>query len=185
MVPLASLWLPILLAAVLVFAASSIIHMVLPYHRNDFRPVPDEDRLMADLRRSALAPGEYAVPRAASAKAMSDPAFQAKLAEGPSALIAILPPGGPQMGKTLGLWFAYTLVVSAFAGYVASRAAGPFADYLEVFRFAGSAAFAAYVLGPWQQSIWYGRPWSTTLKSTFDGIVYALLTGGVFGWLWG
>jgi len=33
MVSLAALWLPILLAAVFVFIASSIIHMVLPYHK--------------------------------------------------------------------------------------------------------------------------------------------------------
>ena len=34
MVPLTSLLLPIVLAAVLVFLVSSVIHMVLPYHRS-------------------------------------------------------------------------------------------------------------------------------------------------------
>jgi len=33
MVPLTSLWAPILLSAVIVFVASSIMHMVLPFHR--------------------------------------------------------------------------------------------------------------------------------------------------------
>ena len=50
MVPLTSLWLPILLSAVVVFAASSIIHMVLPYHRNDFKKLPDEEGFLAALR---------------------------------------------------------------------------------------------------------------------------------------
>lgn len=48
----------------------------------------------------------------------------------------------------------------------------------------GPMAFLGYVPGLWQDSIWYGRKWSTTLKNTLDGIVYALLTAGTFGWLW-
>ena len=185
MTPLTSLWLPILLSAVLVFVASSVIHMLLPYHRNDFRPVPDEERVQADLRRAGLAPGEYAIPYAGSPKAMSDPAFLARTEAGPSALLTILRPGGPALGRTLALWFLYVLVVSVVAGYVAGRALGPFAPYGEVFRFAGTAAIAAYALGIWQQTIWFGKPWTTSLKASFDGVVYALITAGVFGWLWG
>jgi hypothetical protein len=33
-------------------------------------------------------------------------------------------------------------------------------------------------------SIWFFRHWSTSLKNVFDGLIYALLTGGVYGWLW-
>ena len=46
MVFVVSLWVPILLSAVIVLVASSIIHMVLPYHRTDFDKVPIEDALM-------------------------------------------------------------------------------------------------------------------------------------------
>ncbi len=42
MVALSALWLPILLAAVIVFVASSIIHMILPYHKINYPPLPDE-----------------------------------------------------------------------------------------------------------------------------------------------
>jgi hypothetical protein len=28
------------------------------------------------------------------------------------------------------------------------------------------------------------RSWIRTLKSMFDGLIYALLTASVFGWLW-
>lgn len=35
-----------------------------------------------------------------------------------------------------------------------------------------------------QNSIWYKRKWSSTLKSMADGLVYALVTAGTFGWLW-
>ena len=57
-------------------------------------------------------------------------------------------------------------------------------SYLHVFRFAGVTAFAGYSLGGWQESIWYQRKLSTTIKNTIDGLIYALFTAGVFGWLW-
>ena len=44
MVPLVDLWLPILLSAVLVFVASSILHMVIPIHRGDFGKLPERTR---------------------------------------------------------------------------------------------------------------------------------------------
>jgi hypothetical protein len=33
-------------------------------------------------------------------------------------------------------------------------------------------------------SIWYARPWKTTLKYTFDGLIYAATTAATFSWLW-
>lgn len=88
------------------------------------------------------------------------------------------------MGKALGLWFAFSLLVSLFAAYLASRTVGAGTDYLTVFRLVGTTACASYSLGLMQNSIWYGRNWPMTLKSMFDGLVYSLVTAGVFGWLW-
>jgi hypothetical protein len=184
MVPLLSLWLPILLSAILVFVVSSIVHMVLPHHRNDFRRVPDEDAALAALRGLRLPPADYALPYAATPSDMKDPAYTAKVEEGPVALITVMPAGPPNMAKSLAWWFVLTLVVSLFAAYLASRALPPGADFAAVLRFAGATAFAGYALGLWQQSIWYGRPWTTSLKSTLDGLAYALVTGAVMGWLW-
>jgi len=42
----------------------------------------------------------------------------------------------------------------------------------------------AYALGHAHQSIWYRQEWSTTGKYIIDGLIYSLLTAGVFGWLW-
>lgn len=184
MVSLTSLLLPIVLSAVVVFVASSVIHMLLKYHANDVRPVDDEDGVMNALRSFNLPPGDYAVPRAASMEAMKAPEFQEKMKTGPVVFLTVLPAGGTGMGKSLGLWFVYSLVVSLFAGYVASRGVPPGSDYLHVFRFAGTTAFAGYSLALMQNSIWYARNWGMTLRSMFDGLVYALLTAGVFGWLW-
>jgi hypothetical protein len=184
MVPLLSLWLPILLSAVIVFVASSIMHMVLRYHRNDFRRLPSEDAIMDALRPFNIAPGEYMMPCGGSPAAMKDPAFIAKLNQGPVALLTVLPTGKFGMGKSLFLWFVYCVVVGIFAAYVAGRALPAGSPYPAVFRFAGATAFAGYALALWQDSIWHARPWTTTAKSTFDGLVYGLLTGGTCAALW-
>ena len=184
MVPVTSLWLPILLSAVIVFVVSSIIHMVLPYHKGDYRNVPKQDEVMEALRKFSIPPGDYVLPLAGSMAAMKDPEFIKKLNAGPVVVMTVLPNGPMRMGKSLTLWFVYSVVVSIFAAYIAGRALEPGAHYLQVFRFAGCTAFVAYSLALLQQSIWYNRNWGTTLKSMFDGLVYGLLTAGTFGWLW-
>jgi hypothetical protein len=184
MTALSSLWLPILLSAVAVFIASSIIHMALPWHRNDYPQLPNEDQVLDALRPLNLQPGDYMVPRASSMESMRSPEFIAKYERGPVVVMTVLPQRKLTMTPQLIRWFLYSVVVSLFAGYVASRALGPGAEYLDVFRFAGTTAFAGYALALWQVWIWYGRSARITATSTFDGLIYALLTAGVFGWLW-
>ena len=184
MVSLTSLLVPIIVSAVIVFLASSILHMFLPYHRSDVAGVPNEPGVMEALRRFNIPPGDYMMPRAASPKEAKEPAFVEKLKQGPVAIMTVLPTGPFSMGKSLGQWFVYCVVIALFAAYVASRTLPPGAPYLSVFRIVGTVAFIAFVGGLWQDSIWWNRKWSTTLKSTADGLVYALLTAGTFGWLW-
>jgi hypothetical protein len=184
MVSITSLWLPILLSAVATFIISSIIHMVLKYHNNDFKSLPSEDAVMDDLRKHNVPPGEYYFPRAKNMKEMRTPEFTEKMKRGPVAFITVLENAAPKMGKQLFLWFLYSVVVGIFAAYVASRAVDPGDGYLTVFRFAGVTAFVGYSLALLQNSIWYKRNWAATIKSMFDGFIYALFTAGIFGWLW-
>ena len=184
MVSLMSLWLPILLGAVLVFIVSSIVHMVLPYHRNDFGTVPKQDEVAAALRPFAIPPGDYMLPRPPSRKDMKTPEFLDKLAKGPVLAMTVFPSGQFNMAKPLTMWFVYCVVIGVFAGYVASRTLDPGTEYLQVFRVTGTVAFCGYGLALLQASIWFGRRWSTTLKSVFDALVYGLVTAGAFGWLW-
>jgi len=184
MIPIASLWIPVLLSAVIVFVASSVIHMVLPYHRTDFGKIPDEDKVMDGLRKFAIPPDDYLIPCAGSPKEMKAPEFIDKMTRGPVAFLTVMKSGPPSMGMSLALWFVYCVVVGIFAAYIAGRALGAGAHYLAVFRFAGCTAFVGYTLALWQNVIWYKRSWKATLKSTFDGLIYALLTAGTFGWLW-
>ena len=184
MVSIPELWLPILLSGVAVFILSSIIHMVIDYHKNDFTVLPNEKEVLDDLRKHNLPEGNYSFPRANSMKDMKSAEFIEKMNQGPVGMMTITKNGPPSMGKELFLWFIYSIIVGIFAAYVASRAVDPGDGYLTVFKFAGVTAFVGYSLALLQGSIWYKRSWSATLKSMFDGLIYALFTGGIFGWLW-
>jgi hypothetical protein len=176
-----SLWLPILVAAVLVFIVSSIIHTVLAYHRSDFAAVPDEGTVRTGLR--GVPPGDFVVPHGSKEECASDE-FKAKMKEGPVAFMTVLPAGEIGMGASLVQWFFYCILVGVFAAYVTGTALPAGAEYLSVFRIAGAVAFAGYGLALLQNSIWLRRKWSTTLKSVFDALLYGLLTAGTLGWLW-
>ena len=184
MIALSALWLPILVSSVLVFVVSSIIHMTPLWHKNDYPKLANEDRVMDALRPIGLPPGDYFMPRPAGAAEMRSPAFIEKVKRGPNVLMTVMPPMEGRMGKSLAGWFVYIVVVGVFSAYIASHALTRGAAYLQVFRFVGTSAFLGYSLALWQLSIWYHRAWSMTIKGTVDGLIYACLTAGVFGWLW-
>jgi hypothetical protein len=184
MVPLTSLVTPILVSAVIVFLVSFVIHMVLPYHRSDYKKLPNEDEGLEALRRLNIPPGDYFAPNAGGPEGMRKPEFVEKMKRGPLVIMTLAPGGPPAMGKNLAQWFLYSLAVGLFSGYLASRVLAPGTHYLTVFRVVGTSAFMGYSLGLIQNSIWYRRSWATTWKSVFDGLVYALMTAGTFGWLW-
>ncbi|HEU5186084.1 MAG TPA: hypothetical protein VFU01_16040 [Gemmatimonadaceae bacterium] len=184
MVSLVSLLIPILGSAVLVFLASFVIHMVLKYHWSDVATVPNEDRVMDALRSFSIPAGDYVIPHASTPKEMKDQAFIEKWSRGPVAIMTVVPPGPMSMGKSLTQWFIYCAVIALFAAYVASRTLAPGSPYLSVFRVTGTVAFIGFAGGLWQNSIWWHRKWSATIKSTIDGLIYGLLVAGVFGSLW-
>jgi hypothetical protein len=184
MVDWSHLVLPAALAAILVFIASSVIHMVLQMHKADYRKLSNEDEVRGALRAGAPQPGQYVVPHCADPKQMSSPEFIAKLEEGANAVVFVRPNGTVKLGPFLGKWFAYTFVVGLLAGYVAMASLPAGAPYLSVFRVVGAASWLAYAWQAPSDSIWMGKPWSITLRAMADGLVYALLTAGTFAWLW-
>lgn len=181
-----SLWLPIIAAAVGVFIASSISHMVLPYHRTDVRKLPGdkEDLVLDALNRIAVAPGDYAVPHAGGPAGMREPAFIAKATKGPLAFMTLAPGAAPSMGPYLGLWFLYCFVVSGCIGWLVWYIAGPVDAPAYVFHVAAPIGFLTYGMALPQMSIWYRRSWATTLKSLFDSLIYGVVTGAAFAFLW-
>jgi len=184
MVSVTALWLPIVLSAFLVFVASSIIHMLLTYHRSDYAKLPDEDQILGALRTHNIPPGDYFFPHATSPSDLNNPGVLEKFTKGPVGLVTVRPSGPPTMGKSLVMWFAYCVVIGVFVAYVTGLAVGPGAEYMMVFRIASSVGFLGYGAAIAHDSIWKSQAWSTTIKHMFDGVVYALLTAGVFGWLW-
>lgn len=184
MMSLTALWLPIVLSAVLVFIASSVIHMVLKYHNSEYRRLPNEEKLLDAMRAENIAPGFYAFPHCGNAKEMGSPEMKEKYTKGPCGTVNVIPSGPPAMGKKLVGWFVYCLVVGFFAAYLASRTLAPGTHYLQVFRVVGCVSFMGYGFAHLSDGVWNMKPWSMSLKHLFDGLVYGLLTAGVFGWLW-
>jgi len=183
-VPIPDLWLAILVATVLVFAASNLVWMVLPHHKSDMRALPDEASASEVLGKQALKPGLYRFPWAGSMSAMKDPAFLAKLNKGPVGFLTIVPSGPFNMGRAMGLWIGYVIAVGVCVAYLTGRVLPPGAHYLQVFRVAGTVAFLAYSGAHVPGAIWWGRPLGAALKEVADGLLYGLLTAGAFGWLW-
>ncbi len=184
MVYLTALWLPIVVSAVIVFVVSSILHMVLPFHKSDYRKLPDEEKVMDALRAAGVTHGPYYHFPHCSHKDMNTPEMQEKFKKGPVGFVTVLPSGPVNMGKFLGFWFLYCLLVGLFTAYLTGRTVAPGTQYLAVFRVAGTVAFMGYGLGHFVDSVWKGQTWGVTFKHMFDGLIYALLTAGTFGWLW-
>jgi hypothetical protein len=183
MVALTALLLPILLSAVIVFVASSIIHMALKYHQGDYHQLPDEEKFLTALRPSTLSPGLYNFPFCTHAN-MKSPEVLEKFKQGPVGFLIVRPTGLVNLPQFLIQWFIYCLIVGIFVAYLAGHTVAAGAHYLAVFRVVGTAAFLAYGLGGLSNGIWKGLPWSMVLKEAFDGLLYGLLTAGTFGWLW-
>jgi hypothetical protein len=184
MTELSALWLPILLGTVICFIASSIIHMTPLWHKNEYPQLPDEEKARAAIGALNVPPGDYMLPRCKSMKEYGSEEFKAKLRQGPKWIITVMPPGEGGMAASLVYWFLFQLLVLVFAAYVSSHALAPGAHYDEVFRYIGATAFMGFALAHIPQSIWYRRAWGTTFKLMFDGLIYACLAAGVFGWLW-
>jgi hypothetical protein len=185
MATLAALWLPILLSAVLVFIVSSLIHMVLKYHASDYRKLPNEDAVRSTIRTGNPAPGQYVMPHCTDMKEMQSPEMKQKFTEGPVGIITLKKPGPVQMGGSLAQWFVFTLVISYITAYVAYHALQTGVPSRgHVLRLAGIVAWLGYAGAVIPQAIWMGKPWRVAAKEVFDGLLYALVTGAAFAYLW-
>ena len=184
MIPVAALWLPILVSAALTWIASMMIWMLMPYHRSDYCGFPEEDAVRNALRAQQLKPGQYNIPNVASRKELDTPEGRRKFEEGPVGFVTHLPNRVPPVGRQLIVIFVYYLLVGAAVAYVASRTlAGQTPGYL-VFQVTGTVAWMAYGLAAVPDAVWFGRPWRAVAKQLLDAFILGLMTGGVFVWLW-
>ena len=183
MVTLPMLWLPILVSAVIVFVASNILWMVLPFwHRHDYGKLPkaSSDQVVGAL--GDVPSGQYMFPSLDWQKLT--PEEREALHTHPGGLLLLRNPMKMSLPAAMAMYFLYNLVIAIFVAYAARIGAHHGAPYPHVFRVAGTAGILAYTFGTIPDSIWYGKPWSVTVKHVIDGILYGLLIGGTFGWLW-
>jgi hypothetical protein len=184
MISMTQLWLPILVSAVGVFIASSILHMVIPVHKGDFRKMPGEDQILATMRAQSLQPGSYMFPCAENMKDMCTSPMIEKCKLGPVGFVTVVPSGAPGMGKNLVQWFVFCLLVSAFVAHLAAQGLHRGEDFKPVFHLTALAAVLGYSMGALPDSIWKGQKWSITGKFVIDGVIYGIVTGLTFAWLW-
>ncbi|NIV18184.1 MAG: hypothetical protein GWN47_07155 [Woeseiaceae bacterium] len=175
------LWLPVAAATLVMFAASAVIWTVFKWHNADYRRLADEAGARAGLTGNP--PGFYLLPYCVDPKELEQAEVRQKYEQGPIGYITMLPNGVPPMGAKMVTMFVYFLVVSILCAYVVSRTLHADADYLAVFRVAGTVTFIANSFALVPESIWFGRPWRMTARNFLDALIYSLLAGGVFGWL--
>ncbi len=183
MTPLMSLLLPVVVAAFAVFVLSMIIHMT-PWHKGDYVRFPDEDGVMNALRAFNVPPNDYITPHPGTGEYMKSKEFDDKCNAGPVMVVTIAPSGPWPMGKIMGLWFLFTVIVSASVACVVATVVPPGGNRHAVFHHIAVITFLCYAMGAIPMSIWYYRKWSTTFRHVVDGVLYALASGAVFMWLW-
>ncbi|HET8551499.1 MAG TPA: hypothetical protein VFM97_03355 [Gammaproteobacteria bacterium] len=184
MASIAQLWLPTLLSAIGVFIASSILHMALKFwHRSDYKELSNESEVAASLRKGGAKAGLYAIPYC-RLEDMKKLETKVKFKDGPVGLLVLRRPGPMNMGPSLIQWFVYCLIVSVFCAYVASSTLVIGAPLIQVFRVVGTIGFMAYAFAAIPAGIWIGQPWKIVAKEVIDGLIYGLVTGALFGWLW-
>lgn len=180
MAMLAQLWLPILLSAVGVFIASSLIHMLFKWHNRDYCKLPNEDAVRAAINAGQPGPGLYVLPHYLDAKECSSEEAQTKFREGPVGKLTLRKPGAMSIGPMLLQWFLLNLAVAFVAAFAAIGAG----DAHHAAHTAGLATLLAYGAGAISEAIWMGKPWSAALKDLLDALIYAIVTAAVFMWLW-
>jgi len=179
-----ALWMPILVSAVFVFITLMIVHMIPGWHQRDMSAVPGEDRVMEMLRGLSVQPGEYRFPYGNTTKEMQAPAFIEKMKSGPVGTMTVRPSGELPFGRMMGGWFVYSLFIGGLVAFITGHTRTAGEPFLEVFCVSAAAAFGCYSVAHWQNWIWWGKSTRYTLTYTVDGILYAIVTGATFAWLW-
>jgi len=186
MVALSSLWLPIILSAVATFIAGFVLWVVMPHHKSDWAALPDEGAAMDALRPQNPAPGMYHMPHGGhDSNPQANPEWVAKVEAGPTAFVIVMPKSQMlNMGPTLGKNFIYLLVMAVVVAYLGATTLPMGTEYLKVFQVTGTAALLGHSMGAFPKVIFWGWSRAAATKEFLDGVVYALVTAGVFGWLW-
>jgi len=178
-----ALWLPIVVSTIAVFILSSLINMMLPWHKKDFAPLPSEDALLDAFRTAGVQPGDYMMPYASGMEDMRSEAHKQKVLRGPVVIMSVMQRKSLSMTPFLVGWLIFVFLVSVLAACMAVVGA-PVGGAHTIFHVVGLFTWSAYAFALWPLAIWYGRSTRVTLTATLDGLIYAVATGLIFVWLW-
>ncbi|MFT3807062.1 hypothetical protein [Arenimonas sp.] len=181
---LPAVWLPILVAAIGVFVASALIHMLFRWHHSDFRRLPDEDAAAAALRSKPLPPGQYTLPYCDGMKEMQTEEMQKRYRDGPIAVLIVRKPGIPGMGPILFQWFLLNLAIATIAAMLVLQVVGLQAHPHAAGHLVGMISLLAYGCGSVTNGIWFAKPWGTVAKDLLDALIYGTVSAFAFVWLW-
>ncbi len=120
---LMQLWLPILLSGVALFFASFLSWMILQLHKNDWRKLPCEDEFLSSVRGLNIPAGSYMFPGCNTQTEMQSAEFKQKFERGPVGIMTVF--SKVNMGRNLGLTFAYFLAVSFCLAYLGTIGVDP------------------------------------------------------------
>jgi hypothetical protein len=183
-VSVTELWLAILLAGLLCWVASALIHMLFKYHNADYKALSNEGTVSAALAHKSHVPALYTLPYCSDMKAMGEEPMQKKFKNGPVAMITIMPKGMPPMGKLLTQQIFFFIFGSFLIGYLASISIAVNTDFMVVFRQVFIASFLTYGWAQIPCSIWMGQPWSNCVRYLLDALIYAVVTATTLAFLW-
>jgi hypothetical protein len=177
---LSSLWLPIILSGAALFFASWAAWMLLPHHKGEWKGLPDEEGVVAALRKFNIPPGQYHFPHASSQEEMKTDDFKRRKESGPSGFLTVWQTW-PSMGVNMLCTVLFFTIANFVIGYLAGSVIPPGKDFMTVFRFVGTAGILTYGTANILNGIWFGRKMAADIC---DGIAYGLITGLIFAALW-
>jgi len=176
-------WIPIVVSTVAVFIASSIAWMVLPHHRADIKSLPDEATFVRQLSGLGIPPGLYMFPGCGSPEEMKTEDYHTRFAAGPWGTLTVLG-SKPNFARNLFFVFLLYAVVSVFVAYITAQARPDGAASASVFQVAGATAILGYCAGQVPGAVFLSKPCRFFCTDMIDGVVYGLITGVIFAWLW-
>lgn len=192
---LVKLWLPIIVSAAGVWIASCLAWMVVGHHKKDWKDLPSEPEFIEAIKRLGIGPGNYGFPEFRRCEGLSKEQKMAKWEEMQKNPMGLLRVWGPiSMGRNMLLTLLVYLAVSVLVGYLGWIALGPGSaglggpaprpEFGKVLQVLGTASILAYCSASLPNDIWFQKSRREVLTNTIDGVVFGLLTGATFGWLW-
>src|SRR5690606_1984858 len=112
------------------------------------------------------------------------PEMKQKLADGAVGVLVLRAPGSAGHGASLAPRFGLILVVSLLTPYVAAKVLSATVSTVAVVRLVAVVTVITYTLAPFSLGRWSGQPWRSVIKHAVDGVVFGLIAGAVFAWLW-